>query len=114
MRLAFAVCMAILLVTGCSNEAANSSESNHGDLARVSFTANDAIAKVLPQHPDFPATVSKQNIVRRGVGAPGSVLNGTIQTECQIVGPHTYNQIKSGSCNPPTSEDHSDVTHIMK
>ncbi|MGZ4162901.1 MAG: hypothetical protein ACXVDB_02135 [Tumebacillaceae bacterium] len=131
-----AVWITLLLVTGCSMPGTMPSASNPANHAVVSFTAKEAIAKVLPQHPDFPATVSKQNIRRTGIGAPGSVINGTIQTECQMIGPSTYRVIFTKDWNtivnetPAKSrweyevtpievhllhaEDHADVINRMK
>jgi hypothetical protein len=93
MRSKIAVWLVLWLGTGCADQGTVSSGSNHAVTQTASFTAHDAIAKVLPQHPDFSATVGEMQIQKHNVGPQGSFLNGTMKTECQSVGPNTFHVI---------------------
>lgn len=93
MRVILAVCLLLFVATGCAHGKNVAGASNPAVTQTANFTPQQAIAKVLPKHPDFPAQVGIEKIVLHNVGAPGSLLNGTMQTECQSLGPDTYRVI---------------------
>ena len=104
MRVIIAVCLLLFVATGCALEKNAAGASNPAVTQTANFTPQQAIAKVLPQHTNFPAQVGVEKIVRHNVGPLGSSLNGTMQTECQSLGPDTYRVIFTKDWNITVNE----------
>ena len=79
----------LFLLVGCSNPIFENSQQKSTQTVNI-FDENDAISKVIKEHPEFPSSVGSKEISLDDFGKQGHRLIGSLKTEVEKVGEDEY------------------------